>query len=274
MECNLAEALALRHAPIGIVLTDEKPEEAVQLNRGKFGCVMAMFVAAVKGKQAVFDRKTFGCPGGGTGLGFGNQYRNFPGGEKGFCYFLSTGVKEWGPGRKLARIAKPFISSDNYDAIVNGEGYLKTPELVGKFLEYLPMTDIPNKYVVLRQLRQLEPEKGEPATVVFLADMDQLSALVILASYNRECNENVIVPMASACQCIGIYSFRESLREHPRAVVGIADISARIYLKRHLKDDVVTVAVPYSMFREMETNISGSFLERNGWKGLKKLKTL
>jgi len=28
-----------------------------------------------KGRVAVFDRETFGCPGGGTGLGFGDQYR-------------------------------------------------------------------------------------------------------------------------------------------------------------------------------------------------------
>lgn len=85
-------------------------------------------------------------------------------------------------------------------------------------------------------------------------------------------NKNVIIPMASGCQCLGIYPFREALRERPRAVVGIADISARIYLKRHLKDDVVSVAVPYTMFREMESNISGSFLERNSWIELMKLK--
>lgn len=274
MESNIVEALALKHEPVGIVLSDIKPEDAIQFNKGRFGCVMAMFVAAVNGRQAVFDRNTFGCPGGGTGLGFGNQYKKFPGGEKGFCYFLSTGVNEWGPGRKLAKMAKPFISSYTYNTIVHGEGYLRTPELVGKFLEYLPMTDIPYKYVIFRQLCRVDAEKEKPAAVVFLADMDQLSALVILASYSRDSNENVIVPMASGCQCIGIYPFREALQERPRAVIGIADISARIYLKNHLKDDLVTVAVPYSMFVEMESNISGSFLERNSWSGLMKLKTL
>ncbi|MFC2018222.1 DUF169 domain-containing protein [Chloroflexota bacterium] len=273
MESNIAEALALRHEPVGIILTDEKPKDSVQLNEGKFGCVMAMFVAAINGRQVVFDRNTYGCPGGGTGLGFGNQYKNFPGGEKGFCYFLSTGVNGWGLGRKLARMAKPFVSSETYRTIINGEGYLRTPELVGKFLECLPITDIPYKYVVFRQLRQVEAEKEEPQTVVFLADLDQLSALVILANFSRDSNENVIIPMASGCQCIGIYPFREASREQPRAVVGIADISARIYLKRHLKDDVVSVAVPYAMFREMESNISGSFLERDSWNGLLKLKT-
>jgi hypothetical protein len=41
---------------------------------------MNMLASAAKGRTAVFDRETFGCTGGGVGLGFGNQYLNFPGG--------------------------------------------------------------------------------------------------------------------------------------------------------------------------------------------------
>ena len=76
MKSNISEALNLKHEPVAVILTNEKPKDAVQLAKGKFGCVMAMFAGAVQGKQAVFDRNTFGCPGGGTGLGFGNQYKN------------------------------------------------------------------------------------------------------------------------------------------------------------------------------------------------------
>lgn len=231
-----------------------------------------MLVAAIRGKQAVFDRDTFGCPGGGTGLGFGNQYKNFPGGEKGFCYFLSTGVNGWGPGRHLAKLAKPFIRKEDYETVINGEGYLKNPELVRKFLECLPMMDVPNKYVVFRPLLQVDSEKEKPMVVVFLADMDQLSALVILANYNRGCNENVIIPMAAGCHSIGIYPFREAMNENPRAVVGLVDISARVHLKRQLKSDVMSFTVPFNMFQEMETNVPGSFLDGNSWNELMKLK--
>ena len=273
MKSRIAEVLALKHEPVAILLTDEKPGNAIQLKEGKFGCVMAMLAAAVRGRQAVFDRKTFGCPGGGTGLGFGNQYRNFPGGEQGFCHFLSIGVTEWEPGRRLAELAKPFIGKETYDTIIHGEGFLRTPELVGKFLECLPMTNVSSKYVVFRPLIQVDSEKENPATVVFLADMDQLSALVVLAGYGRECNESVIIPMAAGCQSIGIYPFREASRERPRAVIGLVDISARIQIKRQLKDDVMSFAVPFTMFHEMEANIPGSFLEKNSWIELMKLKT-
>ncbi|UCC61083.1 MAG: DUF169 domain-containing protein [Dehalococcoidia bacterium] len=271
MKSVIAEAIGLKYEPVAILLTNEKPANAVQFKEGKFSCVMFMLAAAVRGRQAVFDRKTFGCPGGGVGLGFGNQYKNFPGGEEAFCYFLSSGNKDWEPGMQVAETAKPFISDKLYDELVYGEKYLKTPELVMKFIECLPITDVPFEYVVFKPLGQVE-EGEKPETVVFLVDMDQLSALVVLASYERESNEAVIIPQAAGCQTIGIYPFNEALCEHPRAVVGLTDISARVQIKRQLKDDVMSFAVPLSMFQEMEANVPGSFLERNTWKELMEMR--
>ena len=233
---------------------------------------MSLLAVAVRGSQAVFDRKTFGCPGGGTGLGFGNQYKNFPGGEDGFCYFLSGGYAEWEPGMQLAEQIKPFVGEDLYDDIVHGERYVKTPELVRKFIESLPITDIPFEYVVFKPLSMVNLQIEKPEVVVFLADMDQLSALVVLANYGRDDNESVIIPMAAGCQSICIYPFSEVRREKPRAVVGLVDISARVQIKRQLKEDLMSFAMPFAVFEEMEANVPGSFLERNTWKELMKLK--
>ncbi len=272
MESTIAKALTLKYEPVAIMLTNERPEEARQFKEGKFGCVMSMLAAAVRGKQAVFDRKTFGCPGGGTGLGFGNQYLNFPGGVEGFCYFLSVGNEQWEPGMRVVEQIKPFVGEDVYDDLVHGERYLKTPELVNKFVECLPIIDLPFEYVVFKPLREVNPEQEKPEVVVFLTDMDQLSALIILASYDRDDNESVIIPQAAGCQSIGIYPFREARQERPRAVVGLVDITARVQIKRQLKDDLMTFAVPFVMFQEMEANVPGSFLERNTWKELMSLR--
>ena len=272
MESSIAKALTLKYEPVAIMLTNERPEEAKQFKEGKFGCVMSMLAAAVRGKQAVFDRKTFGCPGGGTGLGFGNQYLNFVGGVEGFCYFLSVGNEQWEPGMRVVEQIKPFVGEDVYDDLVHGERYLKTPELVNKFVECLPIIDVPFEYVVFKPLREVNPEQERPEVVVFLTDMDQLSALVVLASYDRDDNESVIIPQAAGCQSIGIYPFREARQERPRAVVGLVDISARVQIKRQLKDDLMTFAVPFVMFQEMEANVPGSFLERNTWKELMSLR--
>jgi uncharacterized protein (DUF169 family) len=268
----IAEALALKYEPVTVLLSDERPENAVQFKEGKFGCVMAMLAAAVRGRTAVFDRKTFGCPGGGVGLGFGNQYKNFPGGEECFCHFLSAGNRGSEPGMQVVETVKPFVGDELYDDLVYGERYLKTPELVMRFIEALPITDVPTEYVLFKPLSQADAERDNPATVVFLADMDQLSALVVLANYGRDHNESVIIPQCAGCQSIGIYPFSEARRDPPRAVVGLVDISARVQIKRQLRDDVLSFALPLAMFHEMEENVPGSFLKRNTWKELTKLR--
>ncbi|MBW1995430.1 MAG: DUF169 domain-containing protein, partial [Deltaproteobacteria bacterium] len=56
--------------------------------------------------------------------------------------------------------------------------------------------------------------------------------------------------------------------ENPRAVVGLTDISARKYISRQLDRDLLSFAVPWKMFQEMEENVAGSFLERRTWKAL------
>jgi len=70
----------------------------------------------------------------------------------------------------------------------------------------------------------------------------------------------VIVPCAAGCQLIGIYPFREAKSKRPRAVVGV-DRHSSVQIKRQLKEDLVTFAVPFIMFREMEENVPGSFLD-------------
>ncbi|MFW6126113.1 MAG: DUF169 domain-containing protein [Chloroflexota bacterium] len=272
MESSIARVLNLKHEPVAIILTDQKPQKAKQFKPGKFSCVMFLLAAVVRGDTAVFDRETFGCPGGGTGLGFGNQYKSLPGGEEWFSYFLSVGNEGRDEGLKLAKLARPFMTGEMYDNLVHGERYIKTPELVLKFIECLPITDIPYGYVVFKPLKYVNPDEEAPEVVIFLADMDQLGALVALANYERETNENVIIPQAAGCQAIGIYPFREARAERPRAVVGLMDVAARLAIKRQLKDDVISFAMPFALFQEMEANVPGSFLERITWKELLKLK--
>ena len=189
-----------------------------------------------------------------------------------FCYFLSTGNEQWGQGRQTAERVKPFLRTEAYDEFMHGERYRKSPELVKRFIECLPMTDVPFEYVLLKPLKEVNPEQERPEVIVFLADMDQIAALTILANYAREDNENVIFPYAAGCQSIGIYALKEAGSEKPRAVLGLNDISARLSLKRLLKDDVMSFATPFGLFREMEENAAGSFLERRTWKELRELK--
>lgn len=273
MQSQIAQHLHCRHQPVAIVFTDDKPAQARQFQEGKWGCVMFMLAAAVKGETVAFDNRTFGCQGGGTGLGFGNQYKNFAGGEACFKYFLSTGNEQWEEGRQAGEKVKPYLRPEAYHHFMHGERYIKTPELVGKFIDSLPMTEVPAKYVVMKPLTEVDETADDFRVVIFLGNMDQIAALTVLANYGRGHNENVIFPFAAGCQSIGIYPYREAERPEPRAVLGLNDISARVYLKRMLKDDVMTFAMPLALFKEMEENLAGSFLEQDTWAQLKSLES-
>ncbi|MBW2107860.1 MAG: DUF169 domain-containing protein [Deltaproteobacteria bacterium] len=265
MESRIADALNLKYGPVAIMWTDEKPEEAGEFKKGKWGCVMWMLARAAKGKTAVFSEETYGCWGGGVGLGFGNQYLKFPGGIECFYYFLSTGNEQWKRGKETAEQIKNFVTKDFLEDFLKGERYLKSPEMVKDFVEAMPMMDVPSKYVVFKPLDQVAPEKEEPEIVIFLAPPDQLSALVILANYGRQGTENVTIPYAAGCQTIGIFPYKEAKSENPRAVVGLTDISARENLRKQLGKDLLSFAVPWQMFLEMEGNVEGSFLQRRTW---------
>ncbi len=271
MKSGIAQELQFRHEPIGIVFTDDKPEAARQFQEGKWGCTMFMLAAALKGETVVFDQNTCGCQGGGTGLGFGNQYKVFPGGQECFKYFLSTGNEQWEEGREAGEKVKPFMRPDAYNHFMHGERYKKSPELVGKFIENLPITTVPTEFVVLKPLKEIDEAKEDLRVVAFFGNIDQISALTVLANYGRENNENVIFPFAAGCQSIGIYPYREAERQEPRAVLGLNDISARVYLKRILKDDVMSFAMPLSLFKEMESNLEESFIGGDTWEQLKSL---
>ena len=74
------------------------------------------------------------------------------------------------------------------------------------------------------------------------------------------------------CQTIGIYPYQEAKADRPRALVGLTDLSARVYIRRKLGNHLMSFAVPRSLFNEMEVNVTGSFLERPTWQSLVKEK--
>ena len=261
MESKIAVALNLKFNPVALLWADEKPAGALKFKEGAWGCVMWLFASAARGKTAAADRKTFGCLGGGTGLGFGNQYVNWEGGVDAFCRFLSTGSAHLGLKREMSRTHRESLVEN----LLYGERYIKSPELVEKFLAMLPITDIPAQCVVFKPLKDVDATQETPVVVVFPVNPDQLAALTVLANYARESRESVTIPFAAGCQSIGILPYREARSANQRAVVGLVDLSARENVRKQLGRDVMTFAVPYQMFREMEGNVEESFLGKEHW---------
>lgn len=268
MESSIREALGLKYHPVALLWGEEKPAEARQFTPGKWGCAVVMLAQAALGRTAALSREAMGCRGGGVGIGFGEVYRETPGGVDCFYRFLSTGNADDESGRAVAATLEGKMSPQARTSFLEGEGYLKSPDLAKAFVESLPTMEIPAPFVIFKPLELVDREREQPATISFLGNPDQISALVVLANYGRSTNDNVVAPFGAGCHAVGILSYREAGRSPQRAVLGLFDISARMNVAHLLDPDVLTFTVPMEMFEEMEGNVPGSFLNRDTWKSL------
>ncbi len=231
MQSNLVKQLKLKYHPVAILFSDSKPDEVMQFREGKWGCAMALYNVVMKlGKTAAFDRKTYGCFGGGVGLCLGD-----------------------------------FTYTDNRDFMVNllsdREGYFKTHELVEDFLDNFPYIDIPEKYVIFKPLEKIDPDTEQPSLISFPVNADQLSALCALINFGRKGNEHVTAPFGSGCQSVCALPYNEIDKEQPRAIIGNLDLSSR----KILPGDILTFTVPFKTFLEMEEDVPESFFHKETW---------
>lgn len=230
MHSQLATELRLRFHPVAILFSDAKPDGALQLAEGQWGCVMAHYAAVIKkGKTAVFDRQTFGCIGAGVGLCLGNSYE---------------------PSREFMK-----------NLLADQEGHMRDHELVEEFMDSFDYVDIPNRYVVFRPLEDIEPAVEAPALVSFPVNADQLSALAYLIKFRRPGLEHTIAPFGAGCQSVCVLPYNESGKQYPRAVIGNLDPSSR----KLFPADLLTFTVPFATYLDLEDDLPHSFLRKEVW---------
>ncbi|MDR2946984.1 MAG: DUF169 domain-containing protein [Candidatus Adiutrix sp.] len=265
---SLVQALSLRHPPLALYYAPEMPPEAKSMKSGgtSWGCAMFLLGPALEGKTVAFSLETCHCPGASQGLGLADRNDNaFPGGRETFARFLSSGNEHYEEGRMRGqKMAENGAAPDAVEEFLKGEGFKKNPELADDFLSGLPKAPLKGPVVILEPLSKVKPETA-PEAVIVLADAMQLSALVVLANYARRGVDNVRIPFGSGCQSIGLFPMGEAAGEAPKAVVGLTDISARLYLKKLLGRDLLSFAMPWSLYLEMENNVDESFLTRHAW---------
>ena len=270
MKSITAEKLRLDYEPVAILWSDTKPEGALQIKPHAQTCIMPFFAQVMtKGKTAVFDRETYGCPGARAGLGFGNGYYDAFGGA-GIDFMAAFFVKG----------AESSKNPDTYCAIVqhipererakfmHGERLHKNTEKAKRFMTVdLPITDIAEKYVIFTPLNKVKP--GErPVVVIFVANPLQITGLITLVGAIREGTDPVRVPPMAACQQIGAFVYDEAKSEHPRAVLGYTDLAARANVGKTLPGNMFTFAVPFSLFEEMEEEAKDGVFDGPIWKEL------
>jgi uncharacterized protein (DUF169 family) len=222
--------------PIAFYYTDDAGDDKPFRTTEGQHCFIGDLAVARQGQTLRFDTKSLACFGGKRYLGFTqNLMPNFE-------YFLSCGI----PGK------------------LEGERYKKTPELVKELLQSMPTFKAPAEFIVFKRWDALA-ETDYPQVVIFFAPPDILSGLFTLANFDEPTNEAVFCPMGAGCGTIVQYPLRESQSDHPRAVLGMFDVSAR----PGVDPNSLTFSIPIQMFERMVANMDESFLITGSWDKVK-----
>ena len=227
------ETLGLKESPLGAYYTNDKPEGFTP-KPGIQTCMIGYLKRARQdGETVYFDKEHFGCPGGAYYMGFvGSPRPNLE-------YFLSCGI----PGQ------------------MEGERYVKTPELAREFIVKRKPSPASAAYCVFKPVEKFRKEE-KPRVVIFFSPPDTLSGLFTLTNYALERVDGVYAPFGSGCSTILAYPLKEAAKEQPQAILGMFDVSARPMVEKN----ILTLAMPYTVFLKLLENVSGSFLETESWK--------
>ena len=270
MKSITAEKACLAYKPVAILWSNTKPEGALQIKPGARTCIMPFFAQVLtKGKTAVFDRESFGCPGAKAGLGFGSGYPDAFGGAgiDFMAAFFSKGAESSSDREQFCAVANR-IPEHERAKFLEGERLHKSAAKAKRWMtSELPITDIRERYVVFTPLDKVK-EGEKPVVVIFAADPLQLTGLITLVGAVREGIDPVLVPPMAACQQIGAYAYSEARQDHPRAVLGYTDLAARLTVGKTIPENIFTLAVPFSLFREMEEEAENGVFDGPVWKEL------
>ncbi|GAA0180363.1 DUF169 domain-containing protein [Clostridium sediminicola] len=265
MKSIIVEELKSKLNAVALLRSNEKPEECIQPLPGKHVCIMSFYAqVATKGKVAAFSRETYGCSGARAGLGFGSAYGEEMGGYDTFAAFFSKGIKDAKDKDKYQEIAdgtNPFVRRK----LILGERFHTSREKAYKWItKDLPIYDFPEKYVILKPLKDVKDDET-PQCVIFNVNPIQLTALMTLSGSIREGINDTVTPQGAACQMIGAYVFKESESKYPRAVLGLIDLAARKNVRSILSDDILTYAVPWRLFLDLEEEAKEGIFKSPLW---------
>jgi uncharacterized protein (DUF169 family) len=201
-----------------------------------WSCIICELAKVRKGRSLMYNAERISCGGGKRYLGYTDKMR------PGFEHFLSCGNEK-----------------------IEGERYLRTPELVREFMKSQKTLAVSNMNLVFKRWDKLE-KHDEPDVVIFFATPDVLAGLFTLANFDQSEPNGTYTPFGSGCSTIIHYPYLEGVTERQRAVIGMFDPSAR----KCVATNEISFAMPMARFERMVGYMDESFLITETWSTVKK----
>lgn len=223
--------------PVAFYYSDKPFEAEIASSSGKWRCLICELSRVRKGTSMAFDSSSLQCGGARRYLGFTDRMR------PNFEYFLSCGIENE----------------------MEGERYIRTPEMVRELMKNQKKISPPGKYIIFKRWDKLS-KNDNPDVVIFFAEPDVLSGLFTLANYDQTEPNSTFTPFGAGCGSIVHYPYLEKDAERPRAVIGMFDPSARPCVP----SGMLTFSVPMIKFLKMISYMDESFLITDTWKELRK----
>lgn len=249
---SLTNRLNLNEAPVLVTFTDDAPEKALRFKSGKRGCIASMLLAiSRKGGCAAFDECTYGCPGGGIGIGFSDAFEktNYT-----TAYYLARGNESFE--------ADGLVPPRDYGM---GERFFTDMPTARKWMDDLPVIETRKKTVVLESLDMFDTANADERTLVVLfVDPNQLAAISSMLGFLEGSSLNIIAPFASACQSI-LFAEAELKKQHPMAVLGFLDVAQR----HRIDTSLMTLTLSFERASELEGIVAESVLATPAWERLR-----
>lgn len=123
----------------------------------------------------------------------------------------------------------------------------------------------PARHIVFKRWDRVG-EADAPHVVIFFAPPDVLSGLFTLVCFDEAEPNAVYCPFCAGCGSIVKYPFLEKDAHHPRAVLGMLDVSARPFIP----GSTLSFAIPMSKFAAMINNMDESFLITKSWEAVQR----
>lgn len=240
---RLSDIIKLENHAVAIYRSKDIPEDAFVPQNGHCTIPSLLMRCVRMGDKCAADSAHSTCHGSKSGFGFGGM-----------------------GSRQRSAWSMSVVPEDVRETIAHrskGMSYFKDPETATLQLNYIKDYGDGTDVIVFEDLDEAVKENRPIEVVVFIVDPVRLTALQQLAAYSKPTpGPAAIMPFGHACQQVYAIPRGEGESDDPHAIIGMTDM----YARRFVSKEQLSFAVPYKLYKRMDSDIDGSFFNNEKFK--------